>query len=300
MEGPTRKALEATGQHFFDLASRGDAEGLRQQAIPSVAADFGGIGTAIKNNQPNLAGAQATVRASFLLEAEGKEPLPRAEFLCGVFGKSGQTANSAVFLLTNLAPGTYAVVILDAAGKTPYTVSFVLQKTGGDWKMGGLYAKPSQVAAHDAQWFVERARELKAKGQTRSAWLYYLEARDLAAPVPFMSTMLTDKTYDESQGLQPSDLPANDNAVDFVAAGKTYKLTAIYPVGFNADLDLVVKYQAATVSDATQTNQSNLALIKALVAKFPEFRENFAAIIARATEPSGKDYGTLLAVKDIP
>jgi hypothetical protein len=300
MDAAARKGLEATAQRYFDLASRGDAEGLRQQAIPSVAVDFGGIETAIKNNQPNLVGAQSAVRAAFLLEAEGKEPLPRAEFLCGVFGKSGQTANSAVFLLTNLVPGMYAVVILDVQGKTPYTVSFVLQKAGADWKMGGLYAKPAQVAGHDAQWFLDHARELKAKGQTRSAWLYYLEARDLAAPVPFMSTMLTDKTYDESQGLQPSDLPSSDNAVDLVAAGKTYKLTAIYPVGFNTDLDLVVKYQAANVSDATQTYQNNVALIKGLVAKFPEFRESFAAIIARATEPSGKDYGTLLAVKDIP
>ena len=41
-------------------------------------------------------------------------------------------------------------------------------------------------------------------------------------------------------------------------------------------------------------------LPKALLAKFPELRDGFNAIIARATEPSGKDYGTLLAVKDVP
>jgi hypothetical protein len=33
--------------------------------------------------------------------------------------------------------------------------------------------------------------------------------------------------------------------------------------------------------------------------KYPEFRNGFTAVIARAVEPSGKDYGTMLAMKDI-
>jgi len=40
-------------------------------------------------------------------------------------------------------------------------------------------------------------------------------------------------------------------------------------------------------------------VIKALVAKFPEFRNAFAGVVARAVEPSGRDYGTLMAMKDI-
>jgi hypothetical protein len=42
-----------------------------------------------------------------------------------------------------------------------------------------------------------------------------------------------------------------------------------------------------------------MALIKALVAKFPEFRDAFTGAVARAVEPSGRDYGSLLAMKDI-
>jgi hypothetical protein len=66
------------------------------------------------------------------------------------------------------------------------------------------------------------------------------------------------------------------------------------------DLDLVVKYESPSVLNTQQAYQDNMALIKALLAKFPELRDGFSAIIARATEPSGKDYGTLLAVKDVP
>jgi hypothetical protein len=70
-------------------------------------------------------------------------------------------------------------------------------------------------------------------------------------------------------------------------------------VGVGDDLDLVVKYQSPSVANTAQTYQDNVAAIHALVAKYPEYRDAFTAIIARAVEPSGKDYGTMLAMKDI-
>ena len=162
----------------------------------------------MKDNQAALAGAKGTPRPPFLLEAEGVAPIARAEFYCGVFGRNGQTANSAAFYLNNLPPAKYAVVILDVtSSKGPYYVSFILQQLGTDWKLGGLYVKPSQVAGHDSDWFTTHAREFKAKGQTHNAWLYYVEARSLISPLPFMSTLVTDKLYDESQKAQPADLP---------------------------------------------------------------------------------------------
>ncbi len=299
MEASTRTALEAVGRHYFDLTARGDVAALRREAIPSVAADFGGIEAAVKDHQENFAGAQATVRPPFMLKAEGKEPLERAEFLCGVFGKSGQTANSAVFVIPNLPPGEYAVTIVEVAGKAPSTLSFVLQKLGNEWKLAGFYARIAQVAGHDGQWFLTRARELKTKGENRNAWLYYVQARELLAPVPFMSTLLTDRIYDESHSVRPTDLPASGNTVDLAAGGKTYKLNAAVVVVVGNDLDLVVKYSAPDVSNTEQTYQENVALIHALVAKYPELRDAFTAIIARAVEPSGRDYGTMLVAKDI-
>jgi hypothetical protein len=201
-----------------------------------------------------------------------------------------------VFQLSNLPPGNYGIAILDVSGsKTPYTLSFVLQQQGNDWKLGGFYAKPMQVAGHDGNWYVTRAREYKAKGQVHNAWLYFLEARELLAPVPFMSTLATDKLYDESQSAKPSDLPPSDLS----AAGKTFKVTNLFPLAVGNDLDLVVKYQSPDVSNTTQTFQDNMAVMKALIAKYPELHEAFGGIVARAVEPSGRDYGSLMAMKDI-
>ncbi len=295
-----RTALEASAKHDFDLAARGDTAGLQQNSIPALASNFAGVEAAVKDNQAAFSGAQATVRPVYLLTAEGSAPLPRAEFLCGVFGKSGQTADSAVFVLNNLPAGKYGVAILDVRGsKDPRTLTLILQQVGADWKLAGFYARLTQLNGHDGTWFTARAREYKTKNQTRNAWLYYREAVALTAPVDFMSTLATDKLYDEMQTVAPSDLPIGANTTDLAGAGKTYKLTEIFPLAVGSDLDVVVKYQAADVSDTGATFRENQAVTKALVARFPEFRDAFAGVVVRAVDPSGHDYGSLMAMKDI-
>jgi hypothetical protein len=300
MDEPTRSALEGTAKRYFDLAARGDAAALKQNAISALAANFSGVESAVKDNQSNLAGAQAKPRPPFLLKVEGDKPLERAEFLCGIFGKNGQTANSSAFVIPGLPPGTYAVATLDiAAAPKPQTVSFVLQQQGRDWKIGGLYVHGTQISGHDSDWFADKARAFKARGKNRDAWLYYQQARELAVPVPFMSTLVTDKLYDESQAVRPADLPTDGNTIDLVAGGKTYHLTSMFPVAVGQDLDVVVKYQAADVSHTTEIFKNNMDVIHALVAKYPELREAFDGVVARAVEPSGRDYGAMLPMKEI-
>ena len=301
MDEPTRAALVSAAQRYFDMAARADAAGLKQNAIASLASDFSGIEGAVKDNQAALSGgAQATARSPFLLKNEGNAPLQRAEFLCGVFGPNGQTANSAEFVIPNLPPGDYGLVTLDVTSpKGARTVSFVLQQQGRDWKLGGFYVEDTQIAGHDADWFADKARAFKARSQNHAAWLYYLQARALAVPVPFMYTQKTDKLYDESESVKPADLPAEGNTVDLATATKTYRLTTLSPLTVGQDLDLLVKYQAADVSNTAQTFQENTAVMKALLAKYPEFREAFDGVVVRAVEPSGRDYGSMLPMKEI-
>jgi hypothetical protein len=297
LDDATRSALTAAGQRYFGMAAKGDAASMRQNSIASLASDFGGIEATVKDHERDLAAAQATLKGVFLLD--GSTPSPHAEFYCGVFGKTGQTANSAVFYLDNLPAGKYGVVLFDAnspQGRTMF--SLILQQVGVDWKLAGLYVKPGQVAGHDSNWFLTRAREYKAKGQTHNAWFFFTQARLLVSPLPFMGTLATDKIADEAQSVQPSDLPVG-KTVDLPAGAATYKLISIFPQPVGNDLDLIVKYQAADISNSNQTYSSNVTVIKAIATKYPEVHDAFAAIVARAVDPTGRDYGTLLAMKDI-
>src|SRR5580693_62433 len=161
MDAGTRTALVTAGQRYFDFLAKADTASMRQSAIPSLAADFSGIETTVKDNQSALAGSKATARPPFLLEADGTAPIPRAEFYCGVFGKNGQTADSAAFYLNGLPPGRYGVVILDVSSKAAYTVSMILQQQGSEWKLGGLYIKAAEIGGHNSDWYITRARDFQ-------------------------------------------------------------------------------------------------------------------------------------------
>ena len=300
LDEPTKSAITTAAQRYFTMAAGGDSASLKQNAIASLAGDFSGIEGLVKARQPDLAGATANLKSLFLLEEQGAAPDPHAEFYCGVFGKNGQTATSAAFYLNNLPPGKYAVILMDATspkGRTYF--SMILQQEGSDWKLGGLYIKSAQIAGHDSEWFVAQARQYKTQGQTHNATLYYQEARNLAAPLPFMGTLATDRLYDEAQTAQAPDFPAEGKTTELLANGSTYKLNAVYPTAVNHDLDVVVKYQVADATNANQAYQSNMAVMKALLAKYPELRDAFAGIETRAIDANGRDYNTLLPMKDI-
>ena len=300
MPSPLRSALELAAQHYFAMSARGDTAGLRQSSIASLAGGFGGVEGAVKDNAAAFAGARAVARPPFLLTADGPEPLPRAEFLCGVFGPSGQTSQSAVFVLNNLPPGKYGVVILDVnGGKEGRTLTLILQQAGTDWKLAGYYARSTEAVGHNGAWYAEKARDFKKKSENHNAWLYYREAITLSSPVDFMSTLASDRLYDETQAAQPADMPANGNAVELSTAGKSYRMTEVFPLAVGNDLDVAVRYSSADISDTPKTFQDNMAVIKALVTKYPELREAFAGVVARAVAPSGQDYGSMLPMKEI-
>lgn len=300
MDDATRKPIAAAGQRFFDLAARGDVASMRQSAIPSLAGGFGNAESLVKAHQADLAGAQANVKSVFLLDAAGSAPLPHAQFYCGVFGKNGQTPGSAEFDFENLPPGKYSVALLEASSaKARTNFSVILQQIGTDWKLGDLYIEPATIGGHDSEWFAARAREFKAKGQMHSAWLYMIQARALVSPIPIMSTLATDKLYDEAKSMQPADFPAEGKTADLSAGSSTFKLTSVFPQTIGSDLDLVVRYQSADVSNTNQAYQTNVAIMKVLLTKYPELRDSFAGMVARAVDPSGRDYGTMLGMKDI-
>lgn len=306
--------LENTAKRYFQMAAAGDSASLQQNAIPGLAASFAGVQAAVNDHKQDFAGAQSTARPPFVLEASGTAPLQHAEFFCGIYNSPDRVG----FSIPNLPPGTYAVVIQEVT--TPkaakYSVTMILQAqmAGGastaqsanpetalasaTWKLAGYYVRPETLNGHDGQWFWDKARQYKAQGQMLNAYFYYIEARQLLSPVDFMGTPQLDKIYDETQQAVPKDMPVN-GPVDSVLGGQTYKLLQVFPVPVGQDLDLVIRYQVPDISNTTQTFQQNMTLIKAFVAKYPELRGAFDAVVARAVNPSGQDYGSLLPMKDI-
>src|SRR5574341_224891 len=279
------------------MAARGDGAGLRQSATAALAADFAPVEAAVRGYQPIFAAAQPPqLRAEYLLEAEGAAPQERAEFFCGVWATPGFT----LFVLNKLAPGRYAILVLEAkSGPSAYRLSLVMAEQPQGWKLAGFYPRPAQVAGHDGAWFWEQARAYKSRKQYRNAWFYYLTARELLLLVPFMSNQQLEQMSGELTGLPPQGLPG-EKPVDFLAGGKVFKVAQVYVVPGDDGLQLVVQHQVKDASQSGSNYADNLALIRQWVVTYPEYREAFTAVVARASDASGRAYGSRLEMKDIP
>lgn len=289
----TRTATESAARQAFEQASHGDVNGLNANAIPSLQANFGGVSGAITDNKDAFAGAKAQLRTSFLLDT-GDKASQDGRFYCGVFGANGQTANSAEFDIPGLPAGKYAIVIQDFIGnKGPFALTTIFQDIGG-WKLAGFYVRPESALGHDGIWFLDRARDYKAKGQNHNAWFYYVTSWDLLAPVTFMDSGLLSKISQESVAIQPKDVPSGA-PVSYSANGKNYTITDI-TVQHIDTLDLSVKYSAAP-GDPTKTQADASVLANALVAQYPELKDAFTRVWVHAIDANGNDIVGLVTLK---
>ncbi len=297
MDAPTRSALDRAGQQYAAMAQRGDYAGLRSSAIPSLASNFSAIESAIGEHQKDLQG-QVTTSGEFVLDASNSSAtLQRAEFDCGIFN----SPDRVVFVIPNLPAGKYAAITeAISGGATPVNVTFVLQQSGANWQIAGLTISPQTIGGHDSNWYLTQARALHQKGANMSAYMYFLEAWNLAGPVAFEYTPARDKIADEMQAAKPANLPSQQAPLTLTAGGKTYSVTNIFPEAVGTDLDIIVKYRALSdLSNTAAAFADNTAVIKGLLAQFPELRTAFGGVVARAVAPNGNDYGTMLAMKDV-
>ena len=289
-----RTASESSAQQAFDQAVRGDVNSLRANAIPSLQANFAGISSAVNDNKAAFAGARPQLRASFLLDT-GDTPSQDGRFYCGVFGGGGLGANSAEFDIPGLPAGRYIIVIQDFIGnKGPYALTTIFQEMGG-WKLAGFYVRPESALGHDGIWFLDRAREYKAKGQNHNAVLYYWTSWDLLAPVRFMQSGLLSKITQESRAIQPQDVPSG-NPVNYAANGRNYSITEMTAIPV-VTLDLSIKYSVPSTSDFNKTQLDARDLATALVTQYPELKDAFTNIWVHAIDPNGGDVVGLLNLK---
>jgi len=298
IDAPVAQAVGAAAQQYFQLSAKGDVAGLRANAMPEIAASFSGIEQAVMANQPYLAEGQPSDTRIFLLDAsDAKAALQRADFYCGIYN----SADRIVFSIPNLPPGHYAVTIAKIVGEHPITLTLIVQEgEKNSWKLAGFYARRNSIGAHDGQWLLSKAREYKGKGQRFNAWFYYLTAWDLIAPVDFMGTPQLDKLSDEIQAARPVDLPSATAPLKLSAGGgKTFLVADMAAVPVPGDLDLRAQYTTPDATNPILATQDNVAVSSALLAKYPELRDAFGAVIARALDSDGHSYSTLTPMRDV-
>src|ERR1041385_2331021 len=293
---PTRKAIETAAQQAFNQTAAGDVNGLKANSIPSLQTNFNGIAGAVTDNKDAFPGAKPQLRRIFFLDTVAN-PGPDGTVYCGVFGANGMSPSTAEFDLPGLPVGKYAVTIQDCVGnKGPYAMTIIFQDMSG-WKIAGYYIRPGSSSGHDGLWYLQQAREYKSKGQAHNAWFYYLNSWDLLSPVTFMNTNMLTKITQESNSIQPKDVPAGGKPVAFTVGGKTYNITEMNYFRNDKNFDLTMKYSVPSTADfnATQADARNLA--NAMIAQYPELKDGFNNIWVHAVDPNGGDVVGLVKIK---
>ena len=246
-------------------------------------------------NKPYFAEGTATVTGTYLLDAsDEKAPVARAEFYCGIYNSPDRVG----FVIPNLPPGRYAIATQKVNGKDAITLTVVLQNVAGAWKLAGYYPRLDSIAGHNGDWYLSKAREYKAQGKSLDAWLYYLTRWDVTAPVNFMSTPQLDRIASEMQTARPGELPSENFPLTVSANGKSFRVTELTAVPADSKLDLRIRYQNSNAGDPAMAFQDNIAVIKAVVGRYPEVRDAFDAVVARAFS-GGQEYGSVLPMKDV-
>src|SRR5947209_2201812 len=77
MDAATRGALERAALTYFDDIPHANSAALQQNSIPAVSSNFSGVQALVNQAAPIFKDAQATIRATYLLDAGGTTTLDR-------------------------------------------------------------------------------------------------------------------------------------------------------------------------------------------------------------------------------
>lgn len=294
-----RTVYEQAAHSLASEIASGDATAVRAATVSSVAAHFDPIAGTITQVSPLIQKASLTLENIYDLSATDlKTGESEAQFFCGLSGSS----LLVTITIPRLPPGNYALAVLHATGVAqPQQLTLILQNDSAgsaQWKLAGLFVRPLTVAGHDGVWYWKRAREFASSKQDLNAWFYYQTAQFLLDPVDFLTSPNLQKLQKELQDAKPADLPGK-NPLVVAANGLNLEVTGLRTDSFSGAFDLVVNYKTQNVSGPVETRQQIIALMKALLTRYPQLHEGFHGLWVYADYNTGQPFAIELPMNQI-
>lgn len=312
MQPEERNALADAAYGIALKVQANDQAGLQKETIPEFAANFSGIGNAVATVAPKLSGKTAEVEQIYILDATANTQRPdgsnpNAEFVC-TLKTEAKEPSEADFSIPGLPPGRYAFAVVEFSGTSPWQLSLLLRKNDANspWLVAGLFPKEKLAAGHDGLWFWSQGRNLAAKKQPWSAYLYYAEARQLLQPAVFVSSTHLENLRNEAADAAPPQIingvSSDEPLVAKAADGTEYRFTSFAPDdGLHADkLDIALHMnQAQGVNDPAAIQKRNRAAMSAFLAIHPELRNNFHGLWVFTDVPNQFPVATFATMNEI-
>jgi hypothetical protein len=307
MTAADRDALAAVARGLAEKVEANDVSGLQAATAAEYAKDFTGIGPVVGNTSAKVKGGTPVVEQVYLLDgtelkrgADGS--LPDANFFCSL----NKTVAEANFTISGLAPGRYGFAIVDVTDiAAPWRLSFLLREDQGRWTMAGFYPKPLSAAGHDGLWYWTQARTMTAQKERWNAWLYYLQAENLLAPVNFLQSTHLEKLKAEASAAAPPALSEGVSAEAPLVVkgpdGVEYHFTALRVDDSLAKekIDIMAHLKVDQIGDPAAARKRNTDAMVALLTAYPEMRKPFHGVWIVADVPGQNPFATEQAMSEI-
>ncbi len=158
--------------------------------------------------------------------------------------------------------------------------------------------RPLLSAGHDGVWYWEKARAFNKAGHPWSAYFYYQTAAYLLLPAEFVDSNNFDKLIQELRAATPGGLPGAQPMTVNVD-GSPVSITNLRTDSALGGFDLVVRYETADVSNLAAARTKSVALMKALLALHPDWKEAFHGMWVFANAPNQQPFSLELSMPEI-
>jgi hypothetical protein len=298
MSPTDRNELANTARALLTQIQTNNTQVLRNDVIPSLAANFDGIVSSVAHLQPLVQASAITVDELYLLDASSQsEGATQVEFYCG--------SPVVAFSFPALPSGIYALAMVRATGVPhPQQISLILSKSAdGRWLLAGLFDRPMTEEGHDGLWYWVTARKYVQTKMNWNAWFYYRIATNLLDPVDFLSSPNLEKLQREADQIRPTDVPGK-GPITFYAQGQLVTVTAIDTSTELGGLDLDVHYapdgtQAVQLRDPMAARGQVTAVMSTLLKMHPELQGAFHGIWVHADQGTASLFALELPMDQI-
>lgn len=301
MTAPQRTALMNSARTLAGEVQTGDIQGLRENTVAAVAANFNGIANSVNALEPKIKGAWITVDALYTFNA-GAARSGGSQFFCSPAG----SAMTVVLNFSDLPTGQYALAILHVTGvPNPQQISLILAKDPtGQWKLAGFFNRPLLLNDHDGVWYWRHARQYAQQKMDWASWFYYQIAKYLVQPANFLSSPNLDKLVHEANQAKPQDLPGPLPKMVQVN-GRAYEVMKVDTSDRLGPLDFVVHYtpdnaQVTELNDPVQARKQVIQLMSAMLQQHPGLRQAFHGVWVFAGTGNVTHFSLELPMNQIP
>ena len=175
-----------------------------------------------------------------------------------------------------------------------------MAKENGSWKTIGFHVGPTQILTFSGADLWRQAQEQRARAHSFNAFILYNAARGLLDRGPYVQ--LGDAAafrQDFASFTAPNGLNTSF-PLEWQLGGRTFLIASMGYIGFTGShqIALVITWTPRSLSDNDEAERDNHELIDAFIAKYPEWRESFDAVAARALTPDGHSGWGTVYLKD--